>query len=112
MPNLRNHLKISNDLLGFSDPLVHQILDYQGRNLEHRFRHNPKICESIKEMLGENEYLEAWLHILTDWGMIKWENSKTTKRQNDKTIKQRKKKTEKRIKEKTFGCQTELFGCS
>lgn len=73
MPNLKNHLKISNDLLGFSEPLVHQILDYQGRNLEHRFRHNPKTCEDIKLMFGVNEYLEAWLHIFTDWGMIKWE---------------------------------------
>ncbi len=71
MPNLKQHLKISKELLGTSMPLVHRLLDYQGHSLEHRYRHSPKTVKAIRELLGEEGAREAWLHIFTDWGIIR-----------------------------------------
>lgn len=85
MPNLREHLKISELLLGYSNPLVHRILDYQGRNLEHRFRHTPKTALFIKEAFGDDEYVEAWLHIFSDWGIFRMPG----KGSSDSTVKKK-----------------------
>lgn len=71
MPNLREHLRISKQLLGVSNTLVHRLLDYQGSSLEHRYRHNPKTVKAIQDLLGDEARLEAWLHIFTDWGFIR-----------------------------------------
>lgn len=70
MPNLRVHLKASKRLLGTQNPWVHQLLDYQGVNLEHRYRHTPEKVEAIVELLGEEVRREAWLHMLMDWKLI------------------------------------------
>jgi hypothetical protein len=47
------------------------LLDYQGHSLEHRYRHSPKPVKAIRELLGEEGAREAWLHIFTDWGIIR-----------------------------------------
>lgn len=83
MPNLRDHLKLSKNLLGYSNPLVHRLLDYQGVNLEHRYRHNPHTVRAIKELLGVDAEREAWLHILTDWGIIRFMNYSNRKNSFD-----------------------------
>lgn len=70
MPSLRVHLKASKQLLGTQNRLVHRLLDYQGANLEHRYRHTPKKVEAIANLLGEEARREAWLHILMDWKLI------------------------------------------
>lgn len=75
MPKLKEHLKISNELLGTKMPLVHRLLDYQGFFLEHRYRHSPKTVHAIRELLGPEGAREAWLHIFTDWGIIKMEKT-------------------------------------
>jgi hypothetical protein len=71
LPNLKEHLKLSKELLGTRTPLVHQLLDARGKTLEHRYRHGPKTVKAIEELLGSGARLEAWLHILVDWGMIR-----------------------------------------
>jgi len=84
MPNLRQHLKISKKFLGLEgNPVVHRLLDGAGlprklRPQYHRTTHNPQFIEqAIKPLLGEKGELEAWGHLLADWGFIAtYENTK------------------------------------
>ena len=76
MPNLREHKRLSENILGYSNSLVHKLLDYQGFSLEHRYRHTPKTVDAIEQLLGKEARLEAWLHILTDWGIFRIDKNK------------------------------------
>lgn len=77
MPNRRQHLRISRKFLGLKgNPAVHLLLDGAGLPIKlkpqyHRLTHNPNyVRQVIKLLLGEKGELEAWSHLLTDWGFI------------------------------------------
>ena len=71
MPTRRIHLKASKELLGYCNPLVHDILDSYLPITEHRRTHNPGTIRLIGELLGEDAKREAWLHFLLDYGLAK-----------------------------------------
>jgi len=73
MPPLREHLKAAKKLLGYSDLLVHRLLDRAVERLgpRHRFVfHNQEYVKFIGQMLGREVALEATLHLLQDWGLV------------------------------------------
>jgi hypothetical protein len=70
VPNRSSHLRASKQLLGYANPIVHDILDNQSPTLEHRYRHNPRTAHQIGEWFGKDAEREAWLHILMDWHII------------------------------------------
>lgn len=70
MPSLRIHLKSSRELLGTENVNVHRILDRPTHTLEHRFRHNVNVVNSIGEVYGPEARREAWLHVLMDWRIV------------------------------------------
>jgi hypothetical protein len=71
MPVRKIHLRASRKLLGYSNPLVHDILDTHLPIEEHRRTHNPRTIRLIGELLGEDAEREAWLHFLLDYGLCK-----------------------------------------
>jgi hypothetical protein len=74
---INQHLKLTKQFLGFKgNPLVHKLLDgglplkYQPQY--HKLTHNPEFINIIiYSNLGEEGALEAWLHLLADWGFFK-----------------------------------------
>lgn len=79
MARLKDHQKISRELLGSDNILVHKILDHQSSTLEHRFRHTPKTVDQISDLLGEENRVIAWLHLLTDWHLFDGEMGRQKK---------------------------------
>jgi hypothetical protein len=71
MPNRKEHLKISKDLLGYCNPMVHDILDKSLPIAEHRRTHRPETCQLIGQLLGKDAEREAWLHLFADYGIVK-----------------------------------------
>ena len=71
MPTRRVHLKLSRDLLGYCNPLVHDILDKSLPIEEHRRTHTPETVKLIGQLLGEDAKREAWLHLFADYGLLK-----------------------------------------
>jgi len=77
VPNLKEHLKISRKFLGFDgNPVIHRLLDGAGlpsklRPQYHKITHTPQfVGQTIKSSFGEEGELEAWGHLLADWGFI------------------------------------------
>lgn len=77
MPRLRGHLRISRRFLGLKgNANVHHLLDGAGlaKSLQpqyHRLTHHYKyIEETISPLLGREGELEAWGHLLADWGFL------------------------------------------
>lgn len=77
MASLRQHLKLSRSFLGLKgNPTLHHLLDGAGLPTKlkpqyHRLTHNPRYVEqTIKPLLGKEGELEAWGHLLADWGFI------------------------------------------
>jgi len=69
----REHLRASKVLLGYSDPLVHSLMDREVRMLGYKYRyvrHNMEYIHQIGELLGEQAELQAFLHLLMDIGLI------------------------------------------
>lgn len=71
MPRRRVHLRVSRELLGSCDPLVHEILDRGLPIAEHRRTHRPETCALIGELLGPEARREAWLHLFLDYGLVR-----------------------------------------
>ena len=71
MPKRRQHLKLSRELLGYCNPLVHDILDRSLPIEEHRRTHTPETIRLIGELLGSDAKREGWLHLLADYGLVK-----------------------------------------
>ena len=69
-PSLREHLRASKELLGYSNPIVHQILDRYLPVEEHRRTHTPEYIKRIGELLGEEAKTEAWLHFFLDYKIV------------------------------------------
>lgn len=77
MANLREHLRVSKRFLGINgNPVIHRLLDGAGlphklRSTYHKVTHEPVYIETmIRPLFGEKGVLEAWSHLLTDWGFI------------------------------------------
>jgi len=69
----REHLRASKVLLGYSDPLVHSLMDREVMMLGYKYRyirHNMEYIHQIGELLGEQAELQAFLHLLMDIGLI------------------------------------------
>ena len=71
MPTRRVHLRLSKELLGYSNPLVHDILDRGLPIQEHRRTHTPETVALIGRLLGDDARREAWLHLLADYGIMR-----------------------------------------
>jgi hypothetical protein len=71
VPNRIEHLKLSRELLGYSNPLVHDILDRSLPIEEHRRTHSPETINLIGKLLGEDAKREAWLHLLADYRLVR-----------------------------------------
>jgi len=59
------------------NPLVEQILDdpihlRRYRNAHRAVTHNWQSLDAIRTLCGEVGYLQAWLHLALDFGVIKW----------------------------------------
>lgn len=73
MPSLPEHQKCARKILGKSNKLVHQLLDYNVKiyGRDHRkYTHHGENIKMIGELLGDDAKREAVLHILQDLGMI------------------------------------------
>jgi hypothetical protein len=70
MPNRKQHLKASKNLLGYSNSIVHDILDKYLPIEEHRRTHNPQTIKQIGALLGKEAETEAWLHFFMDYHFI------------------------------------------
>lgn len=76
MPSTREHIRMSKELLGRSNPLVHKLLDLPSPIREHRYRHTPDTINKIADIIAVSEserqelIREAWLHLFMDWGII------------------------------------------
>jgi len=69
----REHLRASEVLLGYSDPLVHSLMDQEVRMLGYKYRyirHNMEYIHKIGELLGKEAELQAFLHLLMDMGLV------------------------------------------
>jgi len=69
----REHLRASKVLLGYSDPLVHSLMDREVRMLGYKYRyvsHNMEYIHNIGELLGKGAELQAFLHLLIDLGFV------------------------------------------
>ena len=71
MPNRREHLRASKVLLGYSNPIVHDILDRYLPIEEHRRTHRPETMRRIGKLLGKEAETEAWLHFFLDYKLAK-----------------------------------------
>ncbi|MEW6228566.1 MAG: hypothetical protein AB1700_10875 [Bacillota bacterium] len=74
MPRRQEHLKAAKVLLGHADPLVHKLMDQAIARLGPRHRyvtHNLEYIRAIRQLFGEEAAVEATLHILQDWGIVK-----------------------------------------
>lgn len=76
MPNRKQHLRASKILLGYVEPLVHDILDRDIKGIEHRITHEPKTVQRIGDLLGTRAKTEAWLHIFLDYKIAHLPNLK------------------------------------
>ena len=85
MPNRAMHCKISKNLLGESNPLIHYILDSSSLLVGSKHRehtHTLHTVQWIEQGFGENGRREAMVHILcdakiiTDKDIIKWGDKK------------------------------------
>lgn len=73
MPARREHLKAARVLLGWSDPLVHRLMDEAPARLGMRHRyvtHNAEYLVAVERLLGREARLEATLHLLQDWQVV------------------------------------------
>ena len=73
MPARREHLKAARALLGWSDPLVHRLMDEAPARLGARHRyvtHNAEYLIAVERLLGREARLEATLHLLQDWQVV------------------------------------------
>lgn len=83
--NLKQHLKLTKDFLGFKgNSDVNRLLDLglseKFQPQYHKLSHNPKfIREFIFQIYGEKGELEAWLHLLADFGFFNDYYSKNDK---------------------------------
>lgn len=74
--NLNQHLKLTRKFLKYKgNPEIHRCLDLgYAKKFEpqyHKLTHNPKfIQEIILPVHGEEGSIEAWLHLLADWGFV------------------------------------------
>lgn len=73
MPSRRVHLRLSRELLGYCNPVVHDILDRGLPIEEHRRTHRPETMRLIGELLGKDAMREGWLHVMADYGLVKVE---------------------------------------
>jgi len=71
IPTKKEHIRLSKRYLGYSIPIVHDILDRYLPIPEHRRTHRPEMIKLIGELLGEEAKTEAWLHFLADYGFVK-----------------------------------------
>jgi hypothetical protein len=67
----REHLKISREILGLAgNPAIHDFLDALPPHL-HRLTHNIGFIErEIEPYFGRDGVIEAWAHIMADWGFF------------------------------------------
>ncbi len=73
MASKREHLRASEVLLGYSDPLVHGLMDQEVRMLGYKYRyirHNMEYIHKVGELLGKEAELQAFLHLLMDMGLV------------------------------------------
>lgn len=70
MSNRQKHLQLSKQLLGYSNPLVHDILDRSLPIEEHRRTHTPETIKLIGQLLGKDAEREAWLHLFADYKIV------------------------------------------
>jgi len=74
--NLNQHLNLTRKFLGHKgNPEIHRDLDFgTATKFEpqyHKLRHNPRfIQDNILPIYGEKGSIEAWLHLLADWGFF------------------------------------------
>jgi len=71
VPKRQVHLKVSKKILGYANPIVHDILDTRLPISEHRRSHNPETIILIGKLLGKDCEREAWLHFLMDYGLYR-----------------------------------------
>lgn len=74
MPGRLDHIRASKALLGWSIPVLHELIDAssQVKGLGHGFTgHNIDIIKAANNFFGEKGRLEATLHILQDIGFVK-----------------------------------------
>jgi len=77
VPGKLEHIKASKVLLGWSIPLLHELIDAssQIKGLGHGITgHNLDIINAANNFFGEKGRLEATLHILQDIGFVKEED--------------------------------------
>ena len=70
MPKRSQHLKASRVILGYSNPVVHDILDRYLPIEEHRRTHTPETIAAIGDLLGPEARTEAWLHFFLDYRLL------------------------------------------
>ena len=74
--NLSQHLKLNKNFLGFKgNPAIHKCLDLglagKFEPQYHKLTHNPEFIRLvIFPIYGEKGNIEAWLHLLADWGFF------------------------------------------
>jgi len=70
MPRKKKHLKTVREFLGYDgNPDIHDLLDRGPIHL-HRLTHDPYFIDSvIFREYGIRGEVEAWLHLLEDWGI-------------------------------------------
>ena len=70
MAGKSRHLAITKRFLGYKgNPAIHTLLDIKPITY-HKLTHNPDYIELIiKPQFGERGEIEAWLHLLVDWGI-------------------------------------------
>ena len=105
--NLKEHLRVTKDFLGIEgNPEVHHLLDIGlGKKYQpqfHKLTHNPQFINTfINSAFGEKGVLEAWLHLLVDFGFFNDYYSKepakekTTEKKPSSRTKRVKKESEK-----------------
>jgi len=64
------HLKTVREFLGYKgNPAIHKLLDISPIQY-HKLTHNPAYIEAvIRPEFGLKGEIEAWLHLLEDWGI-------------------------------------------